>query len=182
MDKDFSLEAKLGSTSRVFVIELQRWLDFVIAKITGAPALYRSQITKELFLGGQFSKQGLKRLKAWGVTAVVSMRMRKPQFFYKVPWLRVLHLPTPDHHAPKMEDLQKGIKFIKKEIKNKGKVYVHCWWGEGRGPTMAAAYLISIGLTPDDALKEIKKVRTFVRPTKPQIERLNQFYQKFDKK
>lgn len=86
--------------------------------------------------------------------------------------ITILHLPTPDLTAPRMDDLLKGITFIKNEIDNGGKVYIHCRAGEGRGPTMAIAYLMSTGMLFEDALHSIKKVRTFIRPTLPQIEQL----------
>ncbi|MBA3551153.1 dual specificity protein phosphatase family protein, partial [Patescibacteria group bacterium] len=56
-----------------------------------------------------------------------------------------------------------------------GKVYIHCRFGEGRGPTMAIAYLISTGLTLEHAIELVKKVRIFIRPTVVQIEQLKKF-------
>ena len=87
----------------------------------------------------------------------------------------LLHLPTPDQEAPSIEQLKNGVSFIESEIKNKGKVYIHCKHGEGRGPTMAIAYLIYSGMTYDDAYASVKKVRTFIYPTLVQIERLKEF-------
>lgn len=105
------------------------------------------------------------------------MRSREPRPFNLVPWLEVLHLPTRDRQAPTLDHLKQGIKFISQEIEKGGKVYVHCFWGEGRGPTMALAYLISKGLNLEDAMAEVKRVRTFVKPTKVQIRRLKELEQ-----
>jgi dual specificity MAP kinase phosphatase len=70
--------------------------------------------------------------------------------------------------APSIEQLEKGIGFIKNQIANGGKVYVHCRLGEGRGPTMAIAYLIGTGMLYEDAFKLVKGIRPYIRPTKSQ--------------
>ena len=95
---------KLYSLGKIGEIEIQRGIDLAWAKKTGAPALYRSQITHNLFLGGQYTLKGLMMMKSWGITAVVSMRKRKPAIFTQVDWLKVLHLPTSDGTAPKLPD------------------------------------------------------------------------------
>lgn len=159
-------------------IEIQRVYDHSIRRITGSPRAKRSMITPQLYLGGQYKIRGLKRLKGWGITAVVSMRERSFQQAQHADWLDYLHLPTKDLTAPSMEDLDKGIKFIQKHIDQEGKVYIHCHHGEGRGPSMAAAYLVSTGLTLQDALDQIRKVRTFILPTPVQLERLREFEMK----
>jgi protein-tyrosine phosphatase len=61
------------------------------------------------------------------------------------------------------------------QVANGGSVYVHCGSGIGRAPTMAAAYLISTGLTRDEAWETIRTVRPFIRPTAVQVERIEQF-------
>jgi dual specificity MAP kinase phosphatase len=86
----------------------------------------------------------------------------------KAEGVTVLHLPTRDLHAPSIEQLEKGIGFIKNQIANGGKVYVHCRLGEGRGPTMAIAYLIGTGMLYEDAFKLVKGIRPYIRPTKSQ--------------
>lgn len=156
-------------------IEASRAIDHTFRRITGKPRASKSLITPQIFLGGQYKQSGLKTLQAWGVTAVVSMRMTQPQEYIDSNWLSVLHLPTPDQTAPSLEQLAQGVAFIKKHIDAGGKAYIHCHHGEGRGPTMTAAYLISTGMTLDDALTEICKVRNFIRPTESQIARLREF-------
>lgn len=63
------------------------------------------------------------------------------------------------------------------EIKKGGKTYVHCHYGEGRGATMVMAYLMSTGMTYEDAFALVQKVRTFISPTPSQIARLKEFEQ-----
>lgn len=66
----------------------------------------------------------------------------------------------------------RGVEFINKKVAEGGSVYVHCRQGEGRGPSMAAAYLISQGLSLEEALQVIKKSRPMARPNKSQTKRL----------
>jgi dual specificity MAP kinase phosphatase len=159
------------------VIQMQRGYDHLYRYINGLPTMKYSQITPDLYLGGQYKIRAISILKKRGITAVVNMRMRSVHDDAErdLSWLKILHLPTPDLTAPKMKDLQKGVAFIQKEIRNGGKVYVHCRAGEGRGPTMALSYLIAEGMTYVDALAEVQKVRTFAKPTPPQVQRLKEF-------
>jgi protein-tyrosine phosphatase len=168
------IQKYISSFFKAINFQFQRFIDQSYRKLTGLPTLKRSAITAELYLGGQYNLKSMDRLKYLGVTGVVNMRTHS--IHKTVPeGIDILNLPTPDFHAPTMENLQKGVKFIKSEVDKGGKVYIHCRLGEGRGPTMALAYLISQGLTLDDAIALIKKVRIFISPSRVQIERLKEF-------
>ena len=165
---------KLKSWFTLSVIFTQMSWDNVYRFIHGVPSLKRSQITANLFLGSQYSLIGLQKLRVLGVTAVVNMRehpiFRESQY----EGFHYMHLPTEDNTPPALEVLIRGVDFVDKEIKAGGKVYIHCRQGLGRGPTMCLAYLISTGLTYDDAFALVKKVRTFINPRPGQIERLKE--------
>ena len=167
---------RLKSLFVLGVITLDRLIDHLYRYLTGLPQVKRSLITPHLFLGGQYSPTAFERLKKLGVTGIVNMRMRSIHKDIKnITHVRILNLPTPDRTAPSQESLQKGTDFIKDVVSKGGKVYIHCRFGEGRGPTMALAYLMSTGLTYQDAHTLVKKTRTFISPTKVQIEALHQF-------
>jgi dual specificity MAP kinase phosphatase len=93
----------------------------------------------------------------------------------KLHELKYLRLPTDDNGAPALDDLAKGVRFIADEIGGGGRVYIHCWEGIGRSATMAAAYLVSMGSTPVNAWKKIQRVRPFIRPTEPQLKRVEEY-------
>lgn len=155
-------------------IHFQRLLDHSWRLITGAPTVKRSMITPHIYLGGQYYHLGLKKLRQLGITAIVNMRTSPiPQSVDK-NYFDTLHIPTPDLHAPPLEKLKEGISFIHKQISHGGKVYIHCRLGEGRGPTMTIAYLMSAGLTYEDAYKAVKTVRTFIQLTPHQVSVLKQ--------
>ncbi|GIW60219.1 MAG: phosphatase [Patescibacteria group bacterium] len=162
------------------VIQAQRWFDHLRRYLTGVPSAKRSEITPQLYIGGQFFEHGLDDLQKWGIGAVVNMREEsKPHAFSQVPWLKTLHLPTPDHHAPSLTQLQSGVDFISDQITQGKKVYIHCRAGEGRAPTMAAAYLISKGIALDDALLLLKSARPFIALSIDQTRILLQWEKRF---
>ncbi len=163
-------------------IHITRTVDHAYRYYSGLPFLSHSEITPQLYLGGQYYKQALHKINTIGITAIVSMRHRPIAKIHGFEHLKSLHLSTPDLHAPSIENLMKGIAFIKKEIESGGKVYVHCHLGEGRGPTMVLAYLMSTGLLLEDAISLVKKTRPFIRPTKKQLERLAELEEIFQKK
>ncbi len=156
-------------------IELQRSIDHTVSYLRGVPLGRFSKITPTLFLGGQPNDKGIPQLKKWEVTAIVSMRMKVPKKAYQDAGFTLLHLPTVDQMPPTIADLQKGVKFIEEVTNQGGKVYIHCRFGEGRGPSMAIAYLMSQGLTLEDAITQVKKVRTFINPSLKQMLQLKEF-------
>ncbi|WDF54202.1 dual specificity protein phosphatase family protein [Mucilaginibacter sp. KACC 22063] len=166
--------AKIKSWVLLLVIFWQKIWDNVYRFFNGLPTLKRSQITADLFLGSQYNLVGLQKLKAMGVTGIVNMRMNPIYKESQYEGFHYLHLPTVDNTPPPLDVLIKGADFMTNEIKNGGKVYVHCRQGLGRGPTMAIAYLISTGITYEDAYSQVKKVRTFINPRPGQISRLKE--------
>ncbi|MDQ3141341.1 MAG: dual specificity protein phosphatase family protein [Bacteroidota bacterium] len=158
----------------VLVILIQKLFDILHRHIMGIPTLKRSQISADLFLGGQYNLLGLKKLKQIGITAIVSMREKSIYKEAHFEGFKFLHLPTVDNTPPTLKDLIKGAEFVDAEIKNKGKVYIHCRQGLGRGPSMTIAYLLKIGTTYEDAFALVKSVRTFIDPRPMQISRLKE--------
>ena len=165
---------KLKSWLIIVVVFFQKVTDQTYRVISGIPTLKRSQITANLFLGGQYNLNGLKRLKVIGITAIINMRIHSIYQTAQYEGFHYLHLPTTDNTPPLLDDLIKGAAFAHEEIKNGGKVYIHCRQGLGRGPTMAIAYLLKMGATYDDAFATVKKVRTFINPRPGQIQRLKE--------
>jgi hypothetical protein len=165
---------RIKSIFTLLVIFWQKIWDNIYRFFNGVPTLKRSQITANLFLGSQYSLIGLQKLKALGVTAIVNMREHPVFSDAQYEGFHYLHLSTIDNTPPPLDILIKGADFVTKEITNGGKVYIHCRQGLGRGPTMTIAYLISTGLTFEDAFNLVKKVRTFINPRPTQIARLKE--------
>jgi protein tyrosine phosphatase (PTP) superfamily phosphohydrolase (DUF442 family) len=143
--------------------------------LTGAPIRRVSEISPQLHVGGQYRKRGWSRLAARGITAVVNLRIEFDDREAGIAPPRYLYLPVVDDQAPSLEQLEAGVEFIGAEAADGGSVYVHCGSGIGRAATLAAAYLISTGLTKDEAWAKIQAVRPFIRPGAVQMEQLERF-------
>lgn len=168
---------KLGKIVRLSRERLQEqgprvtllWLLEHAARITtGAPRAKTSRISPGLVLGGQYRRQGWRRIEAAGVTSVLNLRMEYCDREAGIAPAQYLRLPTVDDEAPARDQLERGIAFIADQIGKGGGVYVHCGAGVGRAPTMVAAYLVAQGLQPEEAWARIRQVRPFIRPTPQQ--------------
>ena len=149
--------------------------DHIVRIVTGAPIRSVSQISPQLHVGGQYRRRGWPQLAARGITAVVNLREEFDDNDAGIAPPRYLYLPAPDDNPPTLEQLRKGVAFMEKEIGQGGGVYVHCGAGIGRAPTMAAAYLVSTGLTPDQAWASIRAVRPFIRLKPVQVAQVERF-------
>jgi predicted protein tyrosine phosphatase len=154
--------------------------DHAVRIITGAPIHRTGQIATHLHVGGQYRRRGWSRLTSRGINAVVNMRVEFDDNGAGIAPPRYLYLPTVDDEAPTLEQLREGVAFIAGRVAEGEGVYIHCGSGVGRAPTMAAAYLISTGLTPDQAWARIRDARPFIRPTAVQIERIERFAAEFE--
>ncbi|MCX7682929.1 MAG: dual specificity protein phosphatase family protein [Anaerolineae bacterium] len=150
--------------------------DHLVRIVTGAPIRSVSQITPHLHVGGQYRRRGWKRLAARGITAVVNLRSEFDDNDAGIAPPRYLHLPTPDDTPPTLEQLEEGVAFIAAEIARGGGVYVHCGAGVGRAPTLAAAYLVSTGMTPAEAWATIRARRPFIRLKPEQESQIELYY------
>lgn len=162
-------------TTQGIVMTAWAGFDTIIRNITGSPIRKLSEITPHIFVGGQPAVSFWTKLLSWGVSGVVNMRGEYNYSTLVDPLglpLKFLHLPTIDNNAPSLSNLQQGVNFIHEHIRNGEGVYIHCWEGLGRGPTMATAYLVSTGMLPEEAWDKIREVRPFIRPTKAQQQQL----------
>jgi len=154
-------------------------VELLVRFLTGVPIERFSRITPEVFVSGQYRSRGKKALTERGITAVVNLRTEYDDAAAGIALPNYLHLKTVDNTPPTIEQLKQGVDFIHDEVQRGGKVYIHCAAGVGRAPTLAAAYFVSKGLSPQEAWAKIKKVRPFIRPTRRQRQQVEQFAQQF---
>jgi protein tyrosine phosphatase (PTP) superfamily phosphohydrolase (DUF442 family) len=152
-----------------------RMIDQLSRRLRGVSLQRYSQITPQLHVGGQHDSRGLTMMQARGITAILNLRR---EFDYAgsgrvLP--RYLHLPVEDNTAPTQAELVAGVRFITEELAKGGGVYIHCGVGVGRAPTLAAAYLVSTGMTPAEAWRQIRLVRPFIWPNRRQRRSIEQF-------
>ena len=73
--------------------------------------------------------------------------------------LEQLHLPVADFAPPAAEDLRRAVDFIRGVIDGGGRVAVHCGAGIGRTGTVLAAFLVTEGCSPDEAIHLVRALR-----------------------
>jgi len=124
----------------------------------GEPLDY-NYIADGIFSGtNQCCKMGISEvLKKEGIVADISLediRVDHPFGVEMYTWI-----PTPDHNPPTQDQMSFGVAVLTKLVNQGKKVYVHCKNGHGRASTLIAAYLISKGLSVEDAEALIKEKR-----------------------
>lgn len=65
--------------------------------------------------------------------------------------------PVPDMQAPRQEQLDNVIRFINECLIHGKPVAVSCWAGQGRTGTVLTCYLVSEGLSAEDAIAEMRR-------------------------
>ena len=95
------------------------------------------------------------------VTAVVTLTERPlPEDLLQEYGLRALHVPVIDFTAPTPEQMAAAVGFVQEELGRGGRVVVHCGAGYGRTGCVLACCLVSeSGLTADDAIDEVRRLR-----------------------
>jgi protein-tyrosine phosphatase len=152
------------------------WLsDHLLRLLTGMSPPATSRIAPNLYVGGQHYGRGLGRMARLGIGASLSLRREADDQARGVALEKHLWLPTTDDAPPTLEQLERASNFIGEVLAEGRGVYVHCMSGVGRAATTAAAYLISTGLTSDEAWAAIRRVRPFVRPSEAQLAMLREF-------
>lgn len=72
-------------------------------------------------------------------------------------------LPVVDGHAPTQVQLDIGSSIVASAVEDGKTVYIHCKNGHGRGPTMAAAYLIRY------KKMSLEEAQNFIKTKRPEI-------------
>lgn len=144
-------------------------------RLRGRPLYRYARITSQLYVGGQHRRHGWDAMQAAGIDAVVNLRRSDDVGQRGIACEHYLHLPTPDNHPLAEADLERGVAFIQQQIDARRTVYVHCGVGVGRAPTLAAAYLISTGMTVDAAWALLRRKRPIIFPLRGQRQAVRAF-------
>lgn len=131
------------------------------------------KITDNIYLGGQFTKDGVKKLKDLGINTVLNLREngnKEDQFEH------YLQIPTVDKKPISQDDLIEGFNFIEGAIKNEEKIYIHCKHGRGRSVSMVIAYLgKKNNWTFEESFNFVKSNRPLISPNKNEIAAVKKF-------
>ena len=106
------------------------------------------------------SQSATNELQTHGITMLVNLHERPdPPDILAQLQAQTIHLPVPDSHAPTQAQLDAGVAAISEALQQSKRVAVHCGAGLGRSGTLIAAYLVSHGSTPDDAMARVRSAR-----------------------
>ena len=110
-------------------------------------------------------------VRDWGAVVVVSLitddelnrlSVRDLGEEVKARHMTWLHLPIPDGHPPgsTFESAWKRCgPYVRSLLRSRFDVLVHCKGGLGRAGTVAARLLVELGARPEDAIREVRRVR-----------------------
>ncbi|HUW58566.1 MAG TPA: dual specificity protein phosphatase family protein [Planctomycetota bacterium] len=70
-----------------------------------------------------------------------------------------IHIPMPDMRAPSLDEVEEFVGELSSLVDAGHKVAVHCGAGLGRTGTMLACYLVSRGVSAEEAIAEVRRRR-----------------------
>jgi predicted protein tyrosine phosphatase len=129
------------------------------------------RVTDLIWIGSRISSfEDYNRLRTLGIRAHVDMKKEGAD-----PWgfEAFLWLPTPDHEAPRPDQLRLGLAFLRECEAAGMPALVTCMAGFGRSSTLVLAHLLAGRFRedgPDVALQYLNARRERVAPSAEQIE------------
>jgi atypical dual specificity phosphatase len=124
----------------------------------------------------------LRMLKENDVGAIVTLT--EHPILLPLPYrnfFKLLHLPVENLEPPTLKQVRQFVDFVEAEFKRGVNVAVHCLMGIGRTGTMIAAYRVSLGEGPDEAISNLRAIRNFIE-TKDQEEMVHTYHRYLLKK
>jgi len=141
-----------------------------------------SKITDYLYVGSRVGQEHAEELKMLNFNLIISMiGQMPPDEIYTRPPFKTLWIKTYDtFFTPiSVKKLHVGVEAALPIIKNQGKVLVFCQQGKRRSVAMAAAILISMGYTCEQAIDLLTTARKAADPRRWYIHRQIRAFEKY---
>jgi atypical dual specificity phosphatase len=119
-------------------------------------------------------RQDLQRLVDEGIKVLVTaMEESLNEDVVKDVGLEYHYYPVPPYGTPSLQQIKDFVELVNTNRTKNRPVAVHCFMGWGRTGTLLAAYLISEGMTADEAIVEVREKRPGSIETHGQIQILH---------
>ncbi len=141
-----------------------------------------SRVTDNLYVGSRVGKEHADELKVLNFDLIISMiGQLPPDEVYTRPPFKTLWIKTYDTFITpiSVKKLLIGVEAASPIIQNKGKVLVFCLEGKRRSAAMAAAILISMGHTGEEAIDLLTTAREVADPRRWYIRRQIQAFERY---
>jgi len=156
----------------------------IYARIRKTKALLGSypnfnKINEKLWVGGINNP---KLLADQNFNLVIDLREIKDsdyQNFLRNQGVEYVSFEIPDRYGAPPHVLAKIVEIIDEKVSQNKKVLVHCNLGRGRSALIVAAYLVSRGMTSEEALKTVKRGRSVTYLNRRQMQALIEFAEWF---
>jgi len=124
-----------------------------------------SKINDYLFLGSLQGAKDKTALKKFGITHIINISSINDTNFYENEF-KYLNIDIKDSHE---EDIKRFfptlVQYIESAKDQQGKIFVHCYAGISRGPSVAISYFIwKRGITYQEAYRVVKDARATISP------------------
>ena len=133
-----------------------------------------SKVTDYLYVGSRVGREHADELKVLNFNLIISMiGQMPPDEVYNLPPFKTLWIKTYDSFVTpiSIKKFLIGVKAALPVIQSKGKVLVFCMEGKRRSVAMAAAVLISMGHSGEEAIDLLTTARTVADPRRWYIRR-----------
>jgi len=121
-------------------------------------------------------EEDLAWLQSAGIKVLVSLTEEPvPEKALEKYGMEGLHLPVEDFTPPTLEQIDRFLEEVDRARLEGFALGIHCTAGKGRTGTMLAAYLVTRGLSAEEAIAEIRDLRPGSVETPAQEERVAEF-------
>jgi protein-tyrosine phosphatase len=141
-----------------------------------------SRVTDYLYVGSRVGKEHADELKVLNFNLIISMiGQLPPDEIYTLPPFKTLWIKTYDTFITPIpvKKLVAGVEAALPVVQNEGKVLVFCMQGKRRSVAMAAAILISMGHSGEQAIDLLTTAREVADPRRWYIRRQIKAFEKY---
>lgn len=122
------------------------------------------------------AREQLTWLRRQGIEILISLTQQPPpRDWINDAGLMLVHVPVEDMHPPTQPQLDHCISVIRRAQEQNRGVAIHCGAGLGRTGTIVAAWLVEKGLSADNAIARVRRLRPGSIETDEQEEAIAEF-------